>query len=91
MRQEDLGELIQQPRFQTHMNLEDAIIKHGPDAVEAQELLHCLIQSLDRRYSIKSRERCSKLMEAFDDLNDRLEDLQSDLYEPEAYDNQDGL
>lgn len=91
MRQEDLGELIQQPRFQRHMDLEDAIIKHAPDAVEVQELLQCLMKSLDRRYSINSRERCQKLVEAFDELNDQLENLQSDLYEPEPFDNQDGL
>lgn len=91
MRREELGDLIQQPRFQTHMDLEELILKHAPDAVECQEILMCLKRSLERRYDIDGKESCSKLVEAFDELNDALEDLQGLLYEPEPFDNTDGL
>jgi len=79
MRADDLGELIQQPRFQKHMDLEDQILRHAPDAVEVQELLSCLRRALEQRYEISGHERHQRLVEAFDDLNDRLEDLQSSL------------
>lgn len=86
MRTDDLAELIAQPRFQRHMDLEDEILRHAPDAVEVQELLMCLKKSLERRYGLSAN-----LLEAFDDLNDRLEDLQSLISEPDPFDNQDGL
>lgn len=91
MRVEDIAELSAQPRFQKHLDLEDAIIRHAPDAVECQELLQCLQRALENRYEISGRESCANLVEAFDELNDRLEDLQGLLYEPEPFDNQDGL